>query len=71
MREFKKLASLVLALVMAFALAAPALAADFAQFKEAEGNTTKHELFKVMDADLDGTALKNFSWPKSGAHFDR
>lgn len=71
MRHMKKLGSLLLVLTMALALAMPAMAADFAKFVEAPGNTTTHELFKVMDAQLDGTSLKDFSWPTSGAHFDK
>ncbi len=71
MKHMKKLSSLLLALVLALALAAPAMAEDFAQFKKASDSTTEYELFKVMDAELSGNSLKNFSWPSSSAQFDR
>lgn len=72
MKHMKKLSSLLLVLVLALALAVPALAADFAKFTEAAGNTTTHELFKVMDATLDGASLKDFTWPSgTSAQFDK
>lgn len=72
MKHMKKLGSLLLALVLALALAVPALAAEnHAKFvAPSNGTATKYELFKVMGAELDGNSLRNFSWPTgTSAHF--
>lgn len=71
MRDMKKLSSLLLALVLALALAVPAMAAegDGVKFVNPPKSDHTYTLYKIFDADLEGTSLKNFRW--NSDHFNK
>lgn len=71
MKHMKKLSSLLLALVLALALAAPAMAApgDGVTFINPPKSDHTYTLYKIFDADLEGSSLKNFRW--NSDHFNK
>lgn len=62
MKHTKKLASLLLALVMVFALAATAFAAENAAISAPEGSTRTYEVYQIFTGDLYNGALSNVKW---------
>lgn len=65
MKHTKKLASLLLALVMVFALALPAFAADTTITAPA-GSTRTYDVYQIFTGDLSGKVLSNVKWGKNG-----
>lgn len=65
MKHMKKLASLLLALVMVFALATTAFAADTTITAPA-GSTRTYDVYQIFTGDLAGGVLSNVKWGKNG-----
>ena len=65
MKHMKKLASLLLALVMVFALATTAFAADTTITAPA-GSTRTYDVYQIFTGDLAGDVLSNVKWGKNG-----
>lgn len=65
MKHMKKLASLLLALVMVFALALPAFAADTTITAPA-GSTRTYDVYQIFTGDLADGVLSNVKWGKNG-----
>lgn len=65
MKHMKKLASLLLALVMVFALATTAFAADTTITAPA-GSTRTYDVYQIFTGDLSGKVLSNVKWGKNG-----
>ena len=61
MKHTKKLASLLLALVMVFALATTAFAADTTITAPA-GSTRTYDVYQIFTGDLAGDVLSNVKW---------
>ena len=66
MKHTKKLASLLLALVMVFALATTAFAAKTAAISAPEGSTRTYEVYQIFTGDLHEGVLSNIKWGKNG-----
>lgn len=65
MKHTKKLASLLLALVMVFALATTAFAADTTITAPA-GSTRTYDVYQIFTGDLSGKVLSNVKWGENG-----
>lgn len=65
MKHTKKLASLLLALVMVFALATTAFAAATTITAPA-GSTRTYDVYQIFTGDLSGKVLSNVKWGKNG-----
>lgn len=66
MKHTKKLASLLLALVMVFALATTAFAAENTTISALEGSTRTYEVYQIFTGDLHEGVLSNIKWGKNG-----
>lgn len=66
MKHAKKLASLLLALVMVFALATTAFAAENTTISAPEGSTRTYEVYQIFTGDLHEGVLSNIKWGKNG-----
>lgn len=66
MKHTKKLASLLLALVMVFALATTAFAEKTAAISAPEGSTRTYEVYQIFTGDLHEGVLSNIKWGKNG-----
>ena len=66
MKHTKKLASLLLALVMVFALAATAFAAENTTISAPKGSTRTYEVYQIFTGDLHEGVLSNIKWGKNG-----
>ena len=66
MKHTKKLASLLLALVMVFALATTAFAAEDTTISAPEGSTRTYEVYQIFTGDLHEGVLSNIKWGKNG-----
>lgn len=66
MKHTKKLASLLLALVMVFALAATAFAAENTAISAPKGSTRTYEVYQIFTGDLHEGVLSNIKWGKNG-----
>ena len=66
MKHTKKLASLLLALVMVFALATTAFAAENATISAPEGSTRTYDVYQIFTGDLHEGVLSNIKWGKNG-----
>lgn len=65
MRHARKLASLLLALIMVFALATTAFAAGTAAISAPEGSRT-YDVYQIFTGDLHEGVLSNIKWGKNG-----
>ena len=66
MKHTKKLASLLLALVMVFALATTAFAAENTTISPPEGSTRTYDVYQIFTGDLYEGVLSNIKWGKNG-----
>ena len=66
MKHTKKLASLLLALVMVFALATTAFAAKTAAISAPKESTRTYEVYQIFTGDLHEGVLSNIKWGKNG-----
>ena len=66
MKHTKKLASLLLALVMVFALATTAFAAENTTISAPEGSTRTYDVYQIFTGDLHKGVLSNIKWGKNG-----
>lgn len=66
MKHTKKLASLLLALVMVFALAATAFAAKNATISAPKESTRTYDVYQIFTGDLHEGVLSNIKWGKNG-----
>ena len=66
MKHAKKFASLLLALVMVFALATTAFAAENAIISAPEGSTRTYDVYQIFTGDLHEGVLSNIKWGKNG-----
>lgn len=66
MKHIKKLASLLLALVMVFALATTAFAAENTTISAPEGSTRTYDVYQIFTGDLHEGVLSNIKWGKNG-----
>ena len=66
MKHTKKLASLLLALVMVFALATTAFAAENTAISAPERSTRTYEVYQIFTGDLHEGVLSNIKWGKNG-----
>ena len=66
MKHTKKLASLLLALVMVFALATTAFAAKNAAISAPDGSTRTYDVYQIFTGDLHEGVLSNIKWGKNG-----
>ena len=66
MKHAKKFASLLLALVMVFALATTAFAAENATISAPEGSTRAYDVYQIFTGDLHEGVLSNIKWGKNG-----
>lgn len=66
MKHTKKLVSLLLALVMVFALATTAFAEKTAAISAPEGSTRTYEVYQIFTGDLHEGVLSNIKWGKNG-----
>lgn len=66
MKHTKKLASLLLALVMVFALATTAFAAENTTISAPEGSTRTYDVYQIFTGDLHEGVLSNIKWGKNG-----
>ena len=66
MKHTKKLASLLLALVMVFALATTAFAAEKTAISAPEGSTRTYDVYQIFTGDLHEGVLSNIKWGKNG-----
>ena len=71
MKHTKKLASLLLALVMVFALATTAFAAENTTISAPEGSTRTYEVYQIFTGDLHEGVLSNIKWGKNGTGTER
>ena len=66
MKHARKLASLLLALIMAFALATTAFAAENTTISAPEGSTRTYDVYQIFTGDLHEGVLSNIKWGKNG-----
>ena len=66
MKHARKLASLLLALVMVFALATTAFAAGNATISAPKGSTRAYDVYQIFTGDLHEGVLSNIKWGKNG-----
>ena len=66
MKHTKKLASLLLALVMVFALATTAFAAEGTTISAPEGSNRTYDVYQIFTGDLHEGVLSNIKWGKNG-----
>ena len=66
MKHTKKLASLLLALVMVFALATTAFAAEDTTISAPEGSNRTYDVYQIFTGDLHEGVLSNIKWGKNG-----
>lgn len=66
MRHARKLASLLLALIMVFALATTAFAAGTATISAPKGSTRTYDVYQIFTGDLHEGVLSNIKWGKNG-----
>ena len=66
MKHTKKLASLLLALVMVFALATTAFAAENTTISAPKESTRTYEVYQIFTGDLHEGVLSNIKWGKNG-----
>ena len=66
MKHARKLASLLLALIMVFALATTAFAAEDTTISAPEGSTRTYEVYQIFTGDLHEGVLSNIKWGKNG-----
>ena len=71
MKHTKKLASLLLALVMVFALATTAFAAENTIISPPEGSTRTYDVYQIFTGDLHEGVLSNIKWGKNGTGTER
>ena len=71
MKHTKKLASLLLALVMVFALATTAFAAENTTISAPEGSTRTYDVYQIFTGDLHEGVLSNIKWGKNGTGTER
>ena len=66
MRHARKLASLLLALIMVFALATTAFAAENATISAPTGSTRTYDVYQIFTGDLHEGVLSNIKWGRNG-----
>ena len=66
MKHARKLASLLLALIMVFALATTAFAAENTTISAPEGSTRIYDVYQIFTGDLHEGVLSNIKWGKNG-----
>lgn len=66
MKHVTKLASLLLTLVMVFALTITVSAVDNAQITAPAGSTRTYDVYQIFTGDLSGNVLSNVKWGKNG-----
>ena len=66
MKHARKLASLLLALIMAFALATTAFAAENTTISAPTGSTRTYDVYQIFTGDLHEGVLSNIKWGKNG-----
>lgn len=66
MKHAKKFASLLLALVMAFALATTAFAVEDTTISAPDGSTRDYDVYQIFTGDLHEGVLSNIKWGKNG-----
>ena len=66
MRHAKKFASLLLALVMVFALATTAFAVENATISAPEGSTRAYDVYQIFTGNLHEGVLSNIKWGNNG-----
>lgn len=71
MKHTKKLASLLLALVMVFALATTAFAAKNATISAPKESTRTYDVYQIFTGDLHEGVLSNIKWGKNGTGTER
>ena len=71
MKHTKKLASLLLALTMVFALATTAFAAENTTISALEGSTRTYDVYQIFTGDLHEGVLSNIKWGKNGTGTER
>lgn len=66
MKHARKPASLLLALIMVFALATAAFAAENTIISPPEGSTRTYDVYQIFTGDLHEGVLSNINWGKNG-----
>lgn len=66
MKHTRKLASLLLALVMVFTLATTAFAAENTTISAPEGSTRTYDVYQIFTGDLSAGVLSNVKWGRNG-----
>ena len=66
MKHVTKLASLLLALVMVFALTTTVFAAGETTISAPAGSTRTYDVYQIFTGDLSGNVLSNVKWGKNG-----
>ena len=66
MKHARKLASLLLALIMVFALATTAFAAENAAISAPTGSTRTYDVYQIFTGNLHEGVLSNIKWGKNG-----
>ncbi|MBO5169292.1 MAG: isopeptide-forming domain-containing fimbrial protein [Oscillospiraceae bacterium] len=66
MKHARKLASLLLALVMVFALATTAFAAESTTISAPAGSSRSYDVYQIFTGDLNAGVLSNVKWGKNG-----
>ena len=66
MRHARKLANLLLALIMVFALATTAFAAENTAISAPEGSTRTYDVYQIFTGNLHEGVLSNIKWGKNG-----
>ena len=66
MKHTRKLATLLLALVMVLSLATTAFAAENATISAPEGSTRTYDVYQIFTGDLHNGVLSNVKWGKNG-----
>ena len=66
MKHARKLASLLLALIMVFALATTAFAAENTTISAPKGSTRTYDVYQIFTGDLHEGVLSNIKWGKNG-----
>lgn len=66
MKHARKPASLLLALIMVFALATTAFAAENTTISAPEGSTRTYDVYQIFTGDLHEGVLSNIKWGKNG-----
>ena len=66
MKHARKLASLLLALIMVFALATTAFAEENATISAPTGSTRAYDVYQIFTGDLHEDVLSNIKWGKNG-----